>query len=264
MENWKDIFGYEGLYQVSDQGRIKSLERWVPRTGQTPKLIPETIIRLKEGAYYRVNLHKDGKMKTFLVHRIVAAAFIPNPNGYKIVNHKDGNKHNNVVENLEFCTSRDNNRHAREHGLHIDNINGLLNANKENSIIVQCYKEGKLLHTDTSSKQMALWLKDNQHLEATTSAIARAVRSYSQSEKVYHGMVFKRLNDVQSPFEPNGCVNIISNGVIIYSCATTNEAAEWLITTKHIDNACIKTVARAIRQKINKNIPYHKLFFTKI
>lgn len=264
MENWKDICGYEGLYQVSDKGRIKSLARWVERTGQGPKFMPETIIRLKEGDYYRVNLHKDGKMRTFLVHRIVAVTFISNPNGYKIVNHIDGNKHNNTVENLEFCTSKENNRHARKHGLHTSNVNGLLDSNKENSIVVQCYKEGQLLHTDTSSKQMALWLKDNLKLKANVDAIARAVRNYSQSGKPYHGMVLKRLNEVQSPFEQKGRVNIISNNTIIYSCATTNEAAEWLIATNRIDNACVKTVARAIRKKLNTNIPYHKLIFTKI
>ena len=264
MEIWKDICGYEGIYQVSNQGRIKSLERWVERKGQGPKFIPETIIRLKEGEYYRVNLHKNGTAKTFLVHRIVAITFLSNPYDYKIVNHKDGNKHNNSVANLEFCTSQENNRHAKACGLQVNNLNGLAETNAKNSLIVQCYKNGKLLHTANNSKQMAVWLKEHMPLEATIESIARAVRNYSQTNKTYHDMIFKRLNEVQSPFEKEGVVNVIEDNKIIYSCPTTNKAAEWLISTNRIDNACVKTVARTIRKKINTNIPYHNLIFTKI
>lgn len=99
METWKAIPGYEGLYEVSDQGRVKSL--WY---GQTRIMKPE-----KQGCgYLRVMLCKDGQRKMLLVHRLVAEAFIPNPNNLKTVNHKDENKENNTVSNLEWMTMRDN------------------------------------------------------------------------------------------------------------------------------------------------------------
>ena len=92
-EVWKDIPGYENLYQVSNKGRIKSLYNY-KRNG-TDILIP----RLKKG-YYTIGLRKSGKRKWIGIHRLVAMAFILNENNYKCVNHKDENKlNNNVVIN---------------------------------------------------------------------------------------------------------------------------------------------------------------------
>ena len=101
-EVWKDIPGYENLYQVSNKGRIKSLYNY-KRNG-TDILIP----RLKKG-YYTIGLRKSGKRKWIGIHRLVAMAFIPNENNYKCVNHKDENPINNVVSNLEWCTHKYNN-----------------------------------------------------------------------------------------------------------------------------------------------------------
>ncbi len=101
-EIWKDIVGYEGLYQVSNLGRVKSLYNY-KRNG-TNILTP----RLKKG-YYTVGLRKNGKRNWRGVHRLIAQAFIPNPNNYPCVNHKDENKLNNVLENLEWCTIKYNN-----------------------------------------------------------------------------------------------------------------------------------------------------------
>lgn len=102
-EIWRDIEGYEGLYQVSNLGRVKSLGN--------DKTKKEKILSQYENknGYLYVNLCKDGKMKTFRVHRLVANAFIPNPNGYRCVNHKDEDKTNNCVDNLEWCTHQYNN-----------------------------------------------------------------------------------------------------------------------------------------------------------
>lgn len=97
-EVWKDIKGYEALYQVSNLGRVKSLN--YHRTGKERILKPGTQTK----GYLKVPLYKYGKIEEFRVHRLVAEAFIPNPNKYPCVNHKDENKQNNSVDNLEWCT----------------------------------------------------------------------------------------------------------------------------------------------------------------
>ena len=95
-EIWKDIKGYEGLYQVSNLGRVKSKERERTKGG----ILKPSIVR----NYYRVILCKNGKTKSYAVHRLVAETFIPNINNYEVVNHKDENKLNNSESNLEWCT----------------------------------------------------------------------------------------------------------------------------------------------------------------
>ena len=101
-EIWKDVKGYEGLYQISNLGRVKSL-----RYNKSQK---EKILKAGSGThgYQLVVLCKKGKHKTTLIHRAVAYTFIPNPNNFPDVNHKDENKSNNCVENLEWCTKKYN------------------------------------------------------------------------------------------------------------------------------------------------------------
>lgn len=98
-EIWKDIVGYEGLYQVSNLGRIKSLRF------NKEKILKPTI---SSKGYLRVDLIKNQKRKTKYIHRIVLENFIPNVNNFPEINHKDENKTNNSVENLEWCTSQYN------------------------------------------------------------------------------------------------------------------------------------------------------------
>lgn len=105
-EVWADIPNYEGLYQVSNIGRVKSL----PRGKQWPYRQTHNNIRvphLKNG-YLAVNLSKNNKVKWISIHRLVAIAFIPNPQNFPCVNHKDENKLNNNVDNLEWCTYKYN------------------------------------------------------------------------------------------------------------------------------------------------------------
>ena len=103
IEEWRDIEGYEWLYQISSFGRVKSLRGKVER-----------ILKLgttKKG-YKSVGLQVNGNHKTRVVHRLVAKAFIPNPNSYPCVNHKDESKDNNHVSNLEWCTVLYNNTYG--------------------------------------------------------------------------------------------------------------------------------------------------------
>ena len=125
-EIWKDIEGYEGLYQVSNLGRVKSLNRdhqANSRWGKTMKrVIKEKLLKEdKTGRYLRVSLSKNGIKQRFSINRLVAQAFIPNIKNKPQVNHKDGNRDNNQVENLEWCTAKENMQHARSNNL-ITNI----------------------------------------------------------------------------------------------------------------------------------------------
>lgn len=104
-EVWMEVVGFEGLYKVSNIGRVRSGRRGTI-------MIPHP---LKDG-YLRIRLRKEGKDFSFLVHRLVAMAFIPNPNNFDTVNHKDFNTQNNCVENLEWCTQKYNNKYSRDAG----------------------------------------------------------------------------------------------------------------------------------------------------
>lgn len=110
-EIWKDIVGYERLYQISNLGRVKSLNY---NGTKKEKVLKPT---LNDNGYYVVYLYKNKRRKTIRVHRLVAETFISNSKNKPQVNHKDGNKQNNGVENLEWCTNQDNVRHAVKNGL---------------------------------------------------------------------------------------------------------------------------------------------------
>ena len=107
IEIWKPVPGYEGLYEVSDQGNVRSLN--YRKTGKTFVMSPG----VDKKGYKRVSLVKDKKHTTFQVHRLVASAFIPNPGNLPQVNHKDKNTGNNCVDNLEWCTNSYNIAHAQ-------------------------------------------------------------------------------------------------------------------------------------------------------
>lgn len=114
QEIWKDIAGYEGLYQVSNLGNVKSLKRLVPIKSSKKKLFPveEKILKPVKARYCIVRLSKNGKHQNYSVHRLAASAFIPNPLNLPIINHKDENKQNNNVENLEWCDVKYNSNYG--------------------------------------------------------------------------------------------------------------------------------------------------------
>ena len=106
MEVWKDIAGYEGLYQISNLGRVKSL--------RNNKMRKEKILKVKKNTtgYLYLSLYKNNVGKNYLLHRLVGEAFIENPNNYPCINHKDENKENNNINNLEWCTYLYNSRYG--------------------------------------------------------------------------------------------------------------------------------------------------------
>lgn len=119
-EVWKDIEGYEGLYQVSNLGRVKSLQRLLNTTRYSNRTCKERVLKplkSKQSKYYSVSLYKGSKQKVVHIHRLVAMNFIPNPKKSEEVNHIDGDVSNNKVDNLEWCTRSENQLHAYAAGL---------------------------------------------------------------------------------------------------------------------------------------------------
>lgn len=109
-EIWKPIEGYEGLYEVSNFGRVRSLDHFETNGVCVILYKGKNIVgSVSKHGYHVVSLCKHGVQKSFKTHRIVAKTFIPNPKNYPCVNHKDQNRLNNFVDNLEWCTYSYNN-----------------------------------------------------------------------------------------------------------------------------------------------------------
>ena len=109
LEIWKDIEGFEGIYQISNKGNLKSFKK--NKNGRILKN------KNKKGWYLNIILTNKKKKKSIKIHKLVALAFIPNPNNYPVINHINGNKQDNRVENLEWCTQKQNIIHAKQKGL---------------------------------------------------------------------------------------------------------------------------------------------------
>ena len=142
-EEWRDIKGYEGCYRVSNYGRVKSISRLV-NSSPDKRTVPERILKqqvLRSG-YMSVGLWKDSHFLRLPVHRLVAIAFLPNPDNLPQVNHRDGIKTNNNADNLEWCSRSENMKHAYEHGLTnpitnlVDNRRKVRLTDKRNGCII--------------------------------------------------------------------------------------------------------------------------------
>lgn len=140
-ELWMSIPGYEGLYEVSNLGQVRSLDRLRKNVKGMAKINGRIITGNHGGKhYYQVALHKDGKKKYMNVHRLVAEAFIPNPDGKSQVNHIDGNKQNNVVSNLEWVTPSENILHSFRTGLNSHSGEKNVNAKLTREIAAEIKK----------------------------------------------------------------------------------------------------------------------------
>lgn len=145
-ELWKDIVGYEGLYQVSNLGRIRSFYK---RRNDV-----EFLKFADNHGYKTITLHKDGRQKTFRVHRLVAVAFLPNESDKPQINHINGNKSDNRASNLEWCSQSENMLHAYESGLQTPNTKEA-NAAKRKLNAEQAQEIRTLLDSGKSTRAVA-------------------------------------------------------------------------------------------------------------
>lgn len=136
-EIWKDIAGYEGLFEISNLGRVKSIERWV-KQGDYMRHVKESYKKLHIGpyGYPSVTLCKDGKSKTIPIHRLLAAAFIPNPECKTAVDHINTDRTDYRLENLRWVTNKENSnneltlQHCRENTYTSESTQKSLNTKK--------------------------------------------------------------------------------------------------------------------------------------
>lgn len=155
-EIWKDIPNYEGLYQVSNLGNVKSLcygARNI-RKSNVHKILKHSP---NNWGYHKVQLYKNGKSQMLYIHRLVASLFIPNPENKVQVNHIDGNKENNTVSNLEWATPRENLEHAINLGLKSPTpmLGRKGSANKNSKKVSQYDKQGNYIATYCSIVEAA-------------------------------------------------------------------------------------------------------------
>ena len=177
-EIWKDICGYEGLYMVSNKGRIKSLPHKVKR-GWAECITDEIILIPKSNGHYdKVCLYSGYKKnnKQQYVHRLVATAFIPNPDKYPQIDHIDGNHTNNMVENLRWCTQ-------------IQNINNPITKNRSKRLrgIVSLSLDGKIIN---KYKSLSSASKDTG---VPISSICCMAKGYSGMNGSKYGLLFRYL-----------------------------------------------------------------------
>lgn len=184
-EEWRDVVGYEGLYQVSNLGRVKSLRRRLKHSDGRLRFYPEKIIKdLNTGTGYRhVCLYQNKRRKQSYVHRLVAEAFIPNPNNFGDVNHIDGCKTNNHYQNLEWCSRSKNIKHAYDNGLKSSHLSEAIKHRSR--IVLQYTQDGELIAQYTSASKAAKKNRFNQ------GNISKYCRGENKRKATYKGYIWR-------------------------------------------------------------------------
>lgn len=187
-EIWQEIRGYEGLYKVSNLGRVKSENRVVMRGNGAPQTFSEKIIAQRDNSngYYRVALWKDGKQEYRFVHRLVAEAFVQNVDNKPVVGHIDFDRHNNKAENLRWCTQAENLGRSREFGRIKSNISEeMRRKQKERASKPVRRSDGKIFKSISDAARA---------LNVTHSAVSHALHNW-QNSKACKGYAFEFVDE---------------------------------------------------------------------
>lgn len=187
---WRPVVGYEGIYEVSSCGSVRSLDRAIPykSSGQRANIKGRTLTPIKNKAgYLRVNLCVDGKRRAKYLHQIVAEAFLDNPYGLCSINHKDENKANNCVDNLEWCDSRYNDNYGSR--------NERISANRAN-------KGGRsvtAMNPDTGEEKTYPSIRSAERSGYSRSTISWILGNQTckrtGKQRMYRGLVWRDKND---------------------------------------------------------------------
>lgn len=219
-EIWKDIQGYEGFYQISNLGNVKSLERVVDKGNGILQHRKERIMNKRESVdgYYIAKLNVNKKSTSIAVHILVARHFIDNPNNYPEVNHKDCNRKNNQVDNLDWCTHQQNVEHSKQLG-HYKTKSGCDNPNYKNDTLKIKYKNNPTLAKINNSRpreqngrcvkirminndvikdfnfigEAAEYLIVNGYTDGKINSIRSNITNAIKNNKKYLGCTFERL-----------------------------------------------------------------------
>ena len=179
IEIWKDIEGYEGYYQVSNFGNVKSLSRDIVKSNEVIQHRKERLLtkRKNSDGYYSVHLCVDKEEKNIGIHILVAKAFVPNPNNKKEVNHNDFNRANNKASNLSWMTHKENVNYTINAGRHYCNrdLTGNNNPNYNNHILSEKYLNNKELSKEKQSRP------DTQNGRATKIKLLDKDRNFIKS-----------------------------------------------------------------------------------
>ena len=180
---WKDIKDFENFYQINDKGEIRSKDRYI-HFKHKDKFYKGAMKRQQIGTngYKIVKLYKDDKKRyTFSVHRLVAEAFLEKPSYAECVNHKNGNKLDNRVENLEWCTYSHNNKEAFRLGLRKSNCEKLIENQK---LKVVMFDDENIIAIKDCSRDMAIFLKEKENIKSTIETIARGIRKVCKQNEI--------------------------------------------------------------------------------
>lgn len=229
-EIWKDIKGYETLYQVSNLGRIKRLFRVVIRSDGRRRTFCESISKgnLHSDGYYVINLTKNGICKHKMVHRLVAETFLPNPNHYPVIHHIDTNKTNERADNLMWCSYSFNTKHSYEFEGHRPSMKGVLGKDNPHSIpIVQISLQGKVLTHFANTEEAARRLNVN-HSNITACIKKRKKTAYGYLWSVDEPKSIKERIDLYKEYRNPKCRGIeqIQGGVVVATFDSVYQAAK--------------------------------------
>jgi len=188
-EKWKDINGYEGLYQISSCGKVKSLERY-KKNPNKPIKVSEKLLKfaINRCGYYIVVLSKDGKAHTYTVHKIVMENFYRKPFKNEVINHIDSNKQNNSIDNLEYVTQKENVRKAWANGL-CENIRKHA-TNMEHKNAIPCKA---VVQKDLNGNLIATYVSVREAERKTGITSAQISHACNGRIKTTHNYIFEHL-----------------------------------------------------------------------